>query len=458
MPAVDPRLLADIASSAQRFYREAISPVAGRFSFPTAPTAGEISGPPTVLLLGNHSSGKSTFINFLLGAGVQKTGLAPTDDAFTILTHGAREEERDGQAVVTNPDLPYAGLRSFGAGLLSHFRLKSRPMELLREVTLVDSPGMIDAAREDSGRGYDFPGVVRWFAERADVVLMFFDPDKPGTTGETLQVFVQSLGGFDHKLLIVMNKMDRFESLQDFARAYGALCWNLGKVIPRKDLPRVYTTYVPIPGAAPPSLPAKDFDEAREEIVGEIRRAPARRADNILTQLQDHAATLLVHARVIDGASRSLRRFRLKQWGLVLLVVLFGALAGWISVQADARWWTSLSIFGAAGLLLAAGAGVANGMVRGQEKQISAALGDVFEEVYTRELLARDRADDLRGAWLRAAPWARRAVETAGLLSFPRLKRADREPLARLLETEIPALRSRLHRELGIGVAAPPAS
>jgi len=28
--------------------------------------------------------------------------------------------------------------------------------------------------------GYNFKGVTRWFAERADVILLFFDPDKPG--------------------------------------------------------------------------------------------------------------------------------------------------------------------------------------------------------------------------------------------------------------------------------------
>ena len=29
-------------------------------------------------------------------------------------------------------------------------------------------------------RGYNFEEVVKWYAERADVILLFFDPDKPG--------------------------------------------------------------------------------------------------------------------------------------------------------------------------------------------------------------------------------------------------------------------------------------
>lgn len=59
----------------------------------------------------------------------------------------------------------------------------------------------------DTSRGYDFEGVVRWFAERADVILLFFDPDKPGTTGETLSILTNALPGMDHKLYIVLNKV-----------------------------------------------------------------------------------------------------------------------------------------------------------------------------------------------------------------------------------------------------------
>ena len=43
---------------------------------------------------------------------------------------------------------------------------------------------MIDGADNNKEQPYDFAGVVRWFAEYADLVLLFFDPEKPGTTSE----------------------------------------------------------------------------------------------------------------------------------------------------------------------------------------------------------------------------------------------------------------------------------
>ena len=37
--------------------------------------------------------------------------------------------------------------------------------------------------------------MVRWWAKRADLILLLFDPDKPGTTGETLDVLTKALSG-----------------------------------------------------------------------------------------------------------------------------------------------------------------------------------------------------------------------------------------------------------------------
>ena len=49
---------------------------------------------PFVLLLGNHSSGKSSFANHLCGRHIQQSGVAPTDDGFTIICPGVEDIDR----------------------------------------------------------------------------------------------------------------------------------------------------------------------------------------------------------------------------------------------------------------------------------------------------------------------------------------------------------------------------
>jgi hypothetical protein len=73
-------------------------------------------------------------------------------------------------------------------------------------------------------RGYDFEGVVRWLAERADVILLFFDPDKPGTTGETLSILTNSLPGMDHKLYIILNKVSACSVCSTFVMHCARIC------------------------------------------------------------------------------------------------------------------------------------------------------------------------------------------------------------------------------------------
>lgn len=431
----------EFADKIRGLYTEALDPLAEQFIFQRPPTVGEIKRPPLVLILGNHSSGKSTFINYLLGTQVQKTGVAPTDDDFTIITYGDHDSDRDGPAVVSNPDLPYEGLRHFGDQLVTHVKLKRRPVELLRNVTLIDSPGMIDEAKAESGRGFDFPGVVRWFAERADVVLVFFDPDKPGTTGETLQVFNKSLNGIDHKLQIVMNKMDQFRSMHDFARACGALCWNLGKVIPRKDLPLIYNTFVPLPGKEKSGLPMDDFESAREDLVAELRRAPARRLDNMVTQVQTFAERLRLHAFVIDEAARELRVYRRTLW-LFLMLLFAGLSAAAVVTGLILALPLMIGVFIVVGLVFEFIA-----LPRARKQKI-ARLGETFEKIYDLELLVRDRSEDLRMLWEQVHPRTREVATKRGLQSFEKLKRQDRERLNRLIEQEIPKLRSELYEKL----------
>ena len=192
-----------IAEDTLKITRNTLMPLNETFIGPLTRKTDDRIPLPVVLIVGNHSSGKSTFINFVAQRRIQEAGVAPTDDGFTVIAPGEKDVDQDGPSLVGDPGMGFSSLRTFGPSLVHHLRLKVRTNLALKDVILIDSPGMIDSPTESLSanpsqkgrrdRGYDFQGVTRWFAERADVILLFFDPDKPGTTGETLSVLTSSL-------------------------------------------------------------------------------------------------------------------------------------------------------------------------------------------------------------------------------------------------------------------------
>lgn len=85
---------------------------------------------PFCLLVGNHSSGKSSFINYVLQRNIQKAGVAPTDDTFTVIAPGPEDSDADGPTLIGDPDLGFASLRQFGPTLIHHTQLKYRKSRL----------------------------------------------------------------------------------------------------------------------------------------------------------------------------------------------------------------------------------------------------------------------------------------------------------------------------------------
>ncbi len=443
--------LVQLERKIQSLYDDDLAPLASRFEFELPTSAKEATGAPNVLFLGNHSSGKSSFINYLIQSEVQKTGLAPIDDGFTIITYGERQDEFDGQTVVTHPDMPYNKLQQFGPEFLSRLRLKTHPNSLLKNITLIDSPGMIDAADGSGGRrsrGYDFTASVRWFAENADLILFFFDPDKPGTTGETLSVFTKALGHLEYKLLIIMNKVDLFSNLRDFARTYGTLCWNLSRTLQSKDMPHIYNTYLPnlaIERAHGSVISMQDFDTSRGEVVSEIQRSPTRRTDNLVSDLHKSARRLWMHTRVCQSISRNYFAMRAKLWGLTT-ILLFGT-AALIYLIKDTQTVNAGDILNTliGGLILTVISGSFaywSGIRFKKHFESRSGMNLFFEKAFRKELTMSDRPD-LRALWDGVWEQTASVMKVVGpeKVSKSRQTRRLLNRLESMMKEEIPQLR-----------------
>lgn len=350
-------------------------------------------------------------------------------------------------------------MRQFGPTLIHHTQLKVRSGTNTPGFMIIDSPGMIDSPVNQSGmsqsyttsgqsmdRGYDFQGVVRWYAERADVVLLFFDPDKPGTTGETLNVLLHSLGGMDHKLLIVLNKADQFKKIHDFARAYGSLCWNLSKVIPRKDLPRIYTMCLPVKNTSTSEGNAvgaalADLEQTRDDVVAEVMKAPKRRVDNMITHLNDSIHLLLMHISIAQDVQKKYNKilwdYRVQELGSLTAGIGLSALGFYASVPMEFTGAAiGITIFGVGGMKW-----FNNSKLHETESQLITMeeLSASFQRTHSREI---SQADEFTASvWQRIREHLRMALQSEGLATYPSMSKSEIQYLRQILDEEIPKLR-----------------
>lgn len=233
-----------VTDGLKQLYRSKVRPIEelyrfGDFYSPLL-TDGDFEAKPMVLLMGQYSVGKTSFIRYLLGRDFpgQHIGPEPTTDRFIAVMHGDEDKSTPGNALAVSQNMPFRGLEMFGNGFLSKFQGAQLDAPLLHHVTLIDTPGILSGEKQRIGRSYDFTQVAEWFAARSDIILLLFDAHKLDISDE-FRLAIESLKGHDDKIRVVLNKADSVDA-QKLFRIYGALMWSLGKVIKTPECVRVY--------------------------------------------------------------------------------------------------------------------------------------------------------------------------------------------------------------------------
>src|SRR5688572_12029058 len=141
-----------------------------------------------LVVVGEFNAGKSAFVNALVGADVLAEGVTPTTSRIGLLRHGES-----------------ASREVTGAGL----EVITAPVELLREMSIVDTPGTNAVRREHEA-------LTREFVPRSDLVLFVTSADRPFTESE--RAFLQAIRDWGKKIVVVLNKVDIFERPAEVAQ------------------------------------------------------------------------------------------------------------------------------------------------------------------------------------------------------------------------------------------------
>ncbi len=143
----------------------------------------DLDEPFLLVVVGEFNAGKSAFINALMGASVLREGVTPTTAVITRVRYAATPAERREGAML---EVGY-------------------PLELLRDVAIVDTPGTNAILREHEA-------ITNHFVPRSDLVLFVTSADRPFT--ETERAFMERIRDWGKKVVVVLNKVDLLSAAQ----------------------------------------------------------------------------------------------------------------------------------------------------------------------------------------------------------------------------------------------------
>jgi len=177
----------------------------GHFVGEIARAAANLDQPLLVTVMGEFSSGKSSFVNAFIGADVAPTGITPTTATINVVRYG---RERGGRIVTadgTTLELAWEPLMAHLKALTPDAaRAIDRveilvPLPQLEKINIVDTPGLNSIQPEHEA-------TARAFISRADAVVWMFTATQGGKASE--KKALRTIHDEGKRVLGVLNKAD----------------------------------------------------------------------------------------------------------------------------------------------------------------------------------------------------------------------------------------------------------
>ncbi|XP_060181363.1 probable transmembrane GTPase FZO-like, chloroplastic isoform X1 [Lycium barbarum] len=196
----------------------------------------QLDEPFLLVIVGEFNSGKSTFINALLGKKYLKDGVVPTTNEITFLRYS---DVDDSQHCERHPDGQYVCYL---------------PASVLKEMIIVDTPGTNVILQRQQR-------LTEEFVPRADLLLFVMSADRPLTESEVS--FLRYTQQWSKKVVFVLNKSDIYQNKGELEEAIAFIKENTRKLLNTESI-----TLYPVSARLALESKLSTFDGALSQING----------------------------------------------------------------------------------------------------------------------------------------------------------------------------------------------
>lgn len=288
----------------------------------------------SVLLLGNHSAGKSSFINWYVGEKVQTTSVAMETAGVTLVRRGKKRTQWRGKMTLGN----FPGLERLSRlpGLCDHIvtEFSTSEKNAFRSLELIDTPGLVDG---NVRYPFDVDAAIDELAKEASLVIVFLDPIGKALVRRCMKA-VERLSTLHHsKMHYVLSKMDTVTDAHDRQTVVSQVAQELQSRVTGTHALKILQIYLPDKAGEGVGLKSKqektrsDAPNQLEDVVELFRRTVDTRAQEVVVKalddckaLKDLGEKVLLCNHAHNSHNRAVKALQVLLWLLLLGVVVTG--------------------------------------------------------------------------------------------------------------------------------------
>ncbi|ETW03430.1 hypothetical protein H310_04894 [Aphanomyces invadans] len=202
----------------------------------------------SIMIIGNHSAGKSSFINWYVGEDIQRTGVAIETQGFTFITSGTKRTLapiKGESTLMLYPHLTPLS-KQFGKSLVENLttHVSTSTARHFNVVDFCDTPGLVDG---DISYPFDVNAAIVAMAAYADLIFVFLDPMGQALCSRTMQV-VKALnqnGQYADKMKYYLTKADTVTDSKEMMKLMVQITQNIKANIQNQhglEIPSIWIT------------------------------------------------------------------------------------------------------------------------------------------------------------------------------------------------------------------------